>query len=234
MLYNPNASISNESPNAIEELSRILETEYRVSVQSYLEFPKLLTSALDTYTCGHSERVFFYSSLIADNLDLLPEEKAEIQIAAYLHDIGKLWINNTPLLTKKRLTAREWETIKEHPEKGANLAKSLGVSKKIEASIRHHHERLDGAGYSHGLASESIPLGARVIAVADAYDAMTSDRAYRDNTMATIEAQDELTRCAGSQFDPQMVNIFTKALNNNSRISTLTWVILQSIYSAPE
>jgi response regulator RpfG family c-di-GMP phosphodiesterase len=192
--------------------------------RDYLEFVKVLISTLeskDTYTHGHSERVAYYSSLIAENLDLLPEEEKDLQIAAYLHDIGKLGMSNILMLKKKRLNAQEWEIIRQHPGKGVDLIEPLRSSKNITAYIRHHHERFDGNGYPYGLAGESIPLGGRIIAIVDAYDAMTSNRPYRTKTMTSGEAQQELIRCAGTQFDPCLVSVFIRALRSNNQLLAL-------------
>jgi response regulator RpfG family c-di-GMP phosphodiesterase len=192
--------------------------------QDYLELARVLASLLeskDAYTHGHSERVSYYSSIIAEKLDLSPEDRVNIQIAAYLHDIGKLGMSNI-LFKKRRLNTQEWKTIKQHPEKGIDLIESLCDSKNIIAYIRHHHERFDGNGYPHGLAGKSIPLGGRIIAIADSYDAITSDRPYRDNTMTSDEAQQEVIKCAGTQFDPYLANIFIEAIKNNNHISAVS------------
>lgn len=188
--------------------------------KDYLEFAKILSSTLETkdaYTYGHSERVSYYSTLIAESLTMQPEDKEDIQIAAYLHDIGKLGISNNTMQKKTRLNPQEWEAIKEHPEKGVDLLKPFQHAEKIKSYIRHHHERFAGGGYPCGLAGETIPLGGRIIAIADSYDAITSNRPYRKNIMTHIEAQEELTRCAGTQFDPSLVNVFIKSLNNNDQ-----------------
>ncbi len=190
--------------------------------KDYLEFAKVLSLTLeskDPYTYGHSERVSFYSLLIAESLKLMAAEKEEIQLAAYLHDIGKLGINSSTILKKKRLNSRDWEIIKQHPEKGVDLIKPLNNIENIKAYILHHHERFAGNGYPYGLAGESIPLGGRIIAIADSYDAITSDRPYRNKTMTHVEAQQELKRCAGTQFDPLLVEVFLKTLKKNDGLN---------------
>ncbi len=189
---------------------------------NYLQLVKALTSTLeskDSYTYGHSERVSYYSGLIAERLDLATEDKEEIQMAALLHDIGKLGISNLLIDKEVPLDSEDWELIKQHPEKGVDLIYSLqGSSKNLISYIRHHHERFDGCGYPYGLTGKSIPLGGRVIGVADAYDAMTSDRAYKKIKMSPLKAQQELIKCTGSQFDPYLVGIFITALRTNVNV----------------
>jgi response regulator RpfG family c-di-GMP phosphodiesterase len=192
--------------------------------RDYLELAKVLSTILeskDYYTHGHSERVSYYSGMLAERLNLNQEEKINIQIAAYLHDIGKLGLNDL-LFTKKRLNHQEWDMIRQHPEKGIDLIESLCNSRDIISAIRHHHERYDGRGYPYGLAGESIPLGGRIIAIADSYDAITSQRPYRGKTMSYDEAQKELLRCAGTQFDPNLAHVFIKAIKENNHIPALT------------
>ena len=230
-ISNATTSCSGKERNILMKLSNLISGHFIQDQhfktdrhQDYLEFARVLTYTLDskdTYTHGHSERVSFYSDIIAENLQVSSMERKDIQIAAYLHDIGKLGINNNIMHKKKPLNSQEWKIIKNHPEKGVDLIKPLRHAENIRAYIRHHHERFAGDGYPCGLVGESIPLGGRIIAIADTYDAITSARPYRAKTMTHAEAKQELIRCSGSQFDPSLVNIFVKALGNNSQIHAL-------------
>lgn len=163
--------------------------------------------AKDKYTHGHSMRVTLYSLALAKKLNLQDDLLEEIETAGLLHDIGKIAIPEKILLKPGKLTAEEFEIIKSHPELGEKLVKSVEKLRLISNWLKHHHERFDGKGYPDGLAGDDIPISARIIALADTYDAMTSDRAYR-NALSHEEAIDEIKRCSGTQFDPVLANIF--------------------------
>jgi putative two-component system response regulator len=178
--------------------------------QSCLEFAKVLASTLeekDPYTSGHSERVCHYSDLISIRLSLPSKERNELQIAAYLHDIGKIGINNRFINKKGALTATDWTIIKQHTRKAVELLSPLNLPSNILACIEHHHEHFDGSGYPAGLEGNQIPLGARIIAVSDSYDSMISNRPYR-KPLSKEEAKRELLKCVGKQFDPHLVSVF--------------------------
>lgn len=171
-----------------------------------------ITDALDekdTYTHGHSRRVTLYSIIIgrAINMDKLTLEK--LQLAGLLHDIGKIGTPEAILNKPGGLTHEEYTTMKKHPAKGKDILKDIKQLQQISSWLRSHHEKFDGTGYPDGLKGEGIPLPARILAVADTYDAMTSDRAYRKG-LPHSTAVDEIKRCAGSQFDPTVVEIFLK------------------------
>jgi putative nucleotidyltransferase with HDIG domain len=169
-----------------------------------------LSSALDvrdTETEGHARRVVRYMQLIADELKVPVEQHATLRRGALLHDIGKIGVPDHILRKPGPLTENEWFTMKMHPDLGAKIIANVPFLEEVAVIIRAHHERWDGNGYPEGLAGEAIPLGARIFAVADSFDAMTSDRPYRrgrqlDGALAEIE------RCAGTQFDPQVVAAF--------------------------
>ena len=165
-----------------------------LSVQALTNLSELL-EARDSYTYGHSQRVTRHAERIAKAMGLSTAEVARVRTAAALHDVGKLQRRARSSTSPGRLTDEEFEVIKRHPADGAAMATGLG-DPLITAIIRHHHERLDGKGYPAGLAGEEIPLGARIIAVADTFDAMTSNRAYR-RAASHKRALDVLRREAG-------------------------------------
>jgi HD-GYP domain-containing protein (c-di-GMP phosphodiesterase class II) len=163
--------------------------------------------AKDIYTRGHSERVSRYSMLIADRLELDETQKEALNWASILHDIGKIGIPETVLNKSGPLDDHEFEIIKAHSEKGHNILEPLKQLSDSLQAILHHHERYDGTGYPHGLKGQEIPLSARIIAVADTFDAMTSDRAYRSST-SPEEALSFMEQVAGSQLDLHLVEVF--------------------------
>ena len=182
--------------------------------QNCLEFAKVLASTLeekDPYTSGHSERVCYYSDFISKNLSLPLKDRCELQIASYLHDIGKIGISNRFINKKETLTPADWAIIKQHTRKSIELLAPLKLSPNILSYIEHHHEHFDGNGYPDRLSGGEIPLGSRIIAISDSYDSMTSDRPYR-KPLQNGEAKDELLKCAGGQFDPHLVSIFIDVL----------------------
>jgi cyclic di-GMP phosphodiesterase len=188
--------------------------------QNCLEFAKVLAYTLeekDPYTSGHSERVCYYSDFISKRLSFLPKERNELQIASYLHDIGKIGISNRFINKKGTLTPTDWAIIKQHTKKSIELLIPLNLSQNILAYIQHHHERYDGAGYPDGLTGEQIPLGARIIAISDSYDSMTSDRPYR-KPLSNGDAKNELVKNAGKQFDPNLVSVFLDVLKEMEEV----------------
>jgi putative nucleotidyltransferase with HDIG domain len=165
----------------------------------------------DKYTENHSYRVSVYSAKIAAAMNLGPARIEDVRAAALLHDIGKLQISRDLLYKAARLTAEEYEQMKQHVDRGVELLDSVGGSlRRVLPIVLSHHDKFDGSGY-HPLRGEEIPLEARIIAVADAYDAMTSDRPYR-KAMSPWEAKDVLQKGAGTSFDPAVVNAFVAAL----------------------
>jgi len=188
--------------------------------QSCLEFAKVLAYTLeekDPYTSGHSERVCYYSDFISKRLSFSPKDRNELQIASYLHDIGKIGISNRFINKKGTLTATDWAIIKQHTKKSIELLVPLNLSPNILSYIQHHHERFDGTGYPDGLAGEQIPLGARIIAISDSYDSMTSDRPYR-RPLSNGDAKNELIKNAGKQFDPNLVSFFLDVLKEMEEV----------------
>ena len=163
--------------------------------------------AKDPCTYGHSRRVNTYAVLLAEAIGLPPEQVSRVSTAALLHDIGKIGVPDRVLNKKGKLNAEDWELIKTHPRLGATIVGNVPNLIPCVSSILHHHEKWDGSGYPEGLKGEAISLEARILAVADAYEAMSSERPYRP----AIDAEKVLTemrRCAGSQFDPSLVDVF--------------------------
>ena len=164
--------------------------------------------ARDAYTGSHSERVGDLAARIAIRLGVDAEQIELTRLAGSLHDLGKLAIPEEILRKPGSLTESERLVLERHPQIGFRMLESLGVD-PVADWVLHHHERWDGTGYPEGLHGEHIPLGARIIFVADAFDAMTSDRVYRSR-LSSDDALAELERCAGTQFDPEIVSAFAE------------------------
>lgn len=175
----------------------------------------------DGYTRGHSERVGQASMLIARELGMDDERAEVLRFAGILHDVGKLGVPTRLLRKDGPLTPEERRVIELHPEYGHEMVRGISFLGEARAAVLHHHERLDGSGYPYGLSGSQIPEFARVVAVADAFDAMTSTRSYR-RARPVAAALAELERCAGAQFDPVMVRALTRALDRNGWHPTVT------------
>ena len=163
--------------------------------------------ARDPYTRGHSARVTALAEAVARKLGWSEERLASLRLGGPLHDIGKLAVSDEVLRKAGRLDDHELAQIREHPKTGARLILRIAALRDAIPYVLYHHERWDGAGYPSGKAGEEIPLEARVLAVADAFDAMTSDRPYR-RALTHEEALAEVERCAGTKFDPQIASVF--------------------------
>lgn len=166
----------------------------------------------DVYTAQHSRRVAEYARMIAEQMNLPPEEVEQIYTAGMVHDLGKISVRDSVLLKPDVLTDEEYNVMKQHSKSGYEILKNLDMYKKGAMFVLMHHERVDGRGYPLGLRSSEIPLGARIMAVADSYDAMTTDRPYR-NAMDSAKAMQILRENAGSQFDPAVVEVFCRIIN---------------------
>jgi putative nucleotidyltransferase with HDIG domain len=180
--------------------------------ENYLNTVEALVQALeakDTYTSGHSSRVGKLAAAIAEEMKMNDEKMEFLKYASVLHDVGKIGVSEYILNKKEKLLDSEWESIRNHPVIGQEIIKKIKIMYDIGRVTRHHHERYDGKGYPDGLQGEKIPLEARIIAVADTYDAITSNRSYR-NAKTHEEAIAELRRVAGTQLDPKLVEIFCK------------------------
>lgn len=216
LMYNEELRASND------EIIKMIETinkNEKEKQEQYIEIMHTLLNLIeikDEYTAGHSKMVTFYTTKIIKvlnssygfNLDL-----EKIRVAAILHDIGKIGISSEILNKSSNLTEEEYHIIKSHSEKGYLALKNVKNLKEESIMVKHHHERYDGRGYPDGLKGNDIPLGARIICVADSYDAMTSDRPYRKG-IPMEEAIAELRKNKGSQFDPFIVEVFVSSLIN--------------------
>ncbi|MBL7170411.1 MAG: HD-GYP domain-containing protein [Candidatus Omnitrophica bacterium] len=167
--------------------------------------------AKDAYTHSHSEKVMQYAVAIANEMHLSETEVKAIQYASFLHDLGKIGINANILQKPGRLTPDEFASIAEHPHMGSDIVEHVSFLKNLVPIILHHHERYDGNGYPSGLKKKRIPMGARILGVVDAYEAMISDRPYR-KALGKTKAMAELKKCSGTQFDPEIVETFLKLL----------------------
>lgn len=180
----------------------------------FLGSMRALSSAIDAkdpYTHGHSERVCDYALMIGDELGINNDEKTSLELAALLHDIGKIGVPERVLHKQGKLTEEEWVEMKKHPTIGADMLSSIKQLEKIIPGIRHHQERYDGQGYPSRLFGDTIPFYARIIAVADTFDAMTSNRPYRSKLPLTMAVK-EIEMFRGSQFDPDCANAFIRGL----------------------
>jgi HD-GYP domain-containing protein (c-di-GMP phosphodiesterase class II) len=167
----------------------------------------------DSYSGGHPQRVLKICMAMSEYLPLTAEEKKQLTLAAILHDIGKVGITDHILGKNGRLTVEELEIIREHPRVGAKIVGNIKQLRPIVPGIKYHHEHYDGTGYPEMLHGEEIPLIARIIAVADTYDAIINERAYHRGKSKS-EAVAEITGNAGTQFDPHIVEVFAQALDN--------------------
>jgi response regulator RpfG family c-di-GMP phosphodiesterase len=199
-------SLENRVREKTAELSRAL----RVLEATYSQTLWTLVAALDAReheTGDHSQRVVRYSLAVARKLGLPAHDLPDLGRGALLHDIGKIGVPDSILLKVSKLSQDEWRVMRRHPEIGHDILKSIAFLEPSAALVLAHQERFDGNGYPRGLAGEAIPIAARIFAIADSYDAMTSDRPYR-KALAPEHARAEIARCAGTQFDPRCTEAF--------------------------
>lgn len=182
-----------------------LKKTYRETVRTLIKIIEMH----DPYTAGHSDRVATYSRRLCEALNVSPAKTERIELAAYLHDLGKIHLDLTGIVRKAgKLTEEERRMVRLHPVMSADLANQVSYFRgEIEAMIRHHHENWNGTGYPHGLKEEEIPFGSRIILLADAFDAMTTSRVYRD-ALDLEKVKNEFRKFAGVQFDPDLVPVF--------------------------
>ena len=198
--------------------------------ENYLSTVEALVQALeakDTYTSGHSARVGKLAVAIAEGLGMKEDKIESLKYAAVLHDVGKIGVSEIILNKEGKLLDSEWEAIRSHPVIGQTIIKGIKFMFDIGEVVRHHHECYDGNGYPDGIKGEEIPLESRIIAVADTYDAITTDRSYRKGSTHD-EAITELKSVAGSQLDPVLVEIFCKVVTSEMTTRTASTVELQT------
>lgn len=205
-----------EQMNEIKRINEELSNTYDKLEKAYLDSIQTLrytVEAKDPYTRGHSDRVSEYSVLIGQKLGLSEDIIKTLRVGGLFHDIGKIGIPDSILLKEAKLTDDEYSQIKNHPSIGAHILCNAEVFKDILPIVKHHHERYDGNGYPSKLKGEDIPYIARIAAVADTFDAMTSKRTYR-NALPLDVVKEEIERCSGTQFDPNIAKVFLDIINN--------------------
>ena len=209
-----------KSVEQLREINRIndeLSDAYEDLEKAYLEMIETLrftVEAKDPYTRGHSDRVSEFSALIGKYMGLADSEIETLRVGGLFHDIGKIGIPDSILLKDSKLTDEEYSEIKNHPSIGAHILCNAKAFVDILPIVKHHHERFDGKGYPSKLEGENIPLLARIAAVADTFDAMTSKRTYR-NALPIDVVKAEIEKCSGTQFDPEVATVFLDILNNH-------------------
>lgn len=195
-----------------EELNRTYE-QLRVRYMDTIEALRQVVDTKDEYTRGHSDRVSYYCVMIGKALGLNDEEIETVRVAGLFHDVGKMGITDDILFKSEKLDKREFEEIKKHPIKGARILSAISMFRDVVPIVKCHHERIDGSGYPEGLKGNEIPLLARIVSVADAFDAMLSDRHYRSK-LDLKSAIDQLIEGSGTQFDGDIVRLFISMLDN--------------------
>lgn len=199
-----------EQMRIISEINQKLSDAYTSLKEAYhgtIESLRVAVDAKDSYTAGHSDRVAYYSKLIGEKLGLPEEELETLYEGALFHDIGKIGIPDSVLKKAGPLSPDEYDDIKNHPSIGAHILMPAKIFDDLIPIVKYHHERFDGRGYPEKLVGEKIPYLARIVAVADSFDAMTSDRSYRPR-FTLIKALDEIEAGKGNQFDPTIADAF--------------------------
>lgn len=195
-------------------LGRAAAPEGAIHSGNYLEFVRVLAETLenkDPFTHGHSSRVNFYSNLLAQKLNLSTDEMKDLQVGAYLHDIGKLGVDTRIIYKEGSFSRQELLLMRRHPEIGVDLVSPIGISHRVISIIRHHHEFFNGTGYPDGLKGDAIPLLTRIVSTSESFDAMVTDRPYR-KALPMNKIVAELKKFAGIQFDPYLVDLLLEVI----------------------
>lgn len=203
-----------------EELNRTYD-QLKLRYMDTIEALRQAVDARDIYTRGHSDRVAYYAMEVGKALELSSEELETLRIGGIFHDIGKIGTADDILLKNDKLSDAELKEIQKHPLKGARILSAVSMFKDVVPVVKCHHERIDGTGYPEGLSGESIPLLARIISVADAFDAMMSDRIYRSR-LNIDQARQQLLNGAGTQFDAYIVSVFINIIDRMTEEGMLT------------
>lgn len=206
-----------EQMNQIKKINAELSDTYEKLEKAYLDSIQTLRytiEAKDIYTRGHSDRVAAFSVLIGQKLGLSDKDLRTLQIGGLFHDIGKIGVPDSILQKEGKLTDDEYSQIKQHPNIGVHILSNATIFEDILPIVEHHHEKYDGTGYPGKLAGEDIPYLARIAAIADSFDAMSSRRAYRDS-LPLDKIISEFMRCRGTQFDPKLDDLFIDILENH-------------------
>lgn len=212
--HNEIQALYEETTAMNEELENLVETLDK----NYRETIMVLANAIeasDAYTRGHCERVQKYSRLIAEEIGMGMMEKRTLDMAAILHDIGKIGVSIEILNKETTLSAEEYSEIKKHSDIGYQILKDVEFLSESAQIVFQHHERYDGNGYNNGICGDNILLSARIICIADAYDAMTTSRAYRKTPLTKEQAIEELKKGKGTQFDSQLVDVFLNTITKH-------------------
>ena len=207
-----------EQMNEIKKINDELSETYEKLEQAYMESIQTVrytVEAKDTYTRGHSDRVSEYSVLIGEKLGLGEEDIRRLRIGGLFHDVGKIGVPDSILQKNDKLTDEEYSQIKNHPTIGAQILSTASIFQDIIPIVKHHHERYDGKGYPSRLKGKDIPYLARIAAVADSFDAMTSRRSY-SFPKPQEEVRAELVRCSGTQFDPEIAAVMINMIDEDN------------------
>jgi len=225
----------NKYPELLLELKHNIEKKYLL--ENYFQTILAIANAMDAlgpYTYGHSKRVAIFCTDIARALQMSAYDICKLKFAAILHDLGKLNLTNDILSKKEMLSLEDFNTIRIHPVYSYLILKDIDFLKEILPIIKFHHERYDGKGYPEKKLKDEIPLGAKIMAIADTYDALTSSRPYKKGLPKDL-AIEELKKCAGFQFDPELVRIFIKILfDKNTLSSQIAKKMVVFTYKNPE
>jgi len=211
--YNKKNNSHKKPHSGKEESFDIAELLEKTHFETIMAFSEAL-EARDQYTAGHSRRVMEYSQSIGQRMKLDRQDIEDLKKSALLHDIGKIGIPDIILKKQTKLTDEEYAIIKSHTETGSSILKYIKSFKHLVPAVYHHHEQFDGEGYPQGVKGEAIPLHARIIAIADTFDAMTSSRSYR-KALSFRTALSELERNKGTQFDPEIADVFIDILQES-------------------